>query len=107
MSTTRSQHRKLLNRVRRKERGGEVTKVNCEKVKILEYLFKLLDGHGHKAGIVMEMSEYLESNRRLLDEQSRPLEKLLEEEKLSDRSKNPSRASLGKLRKLIRELLQH
>ncbi len=80
--------------------------VNSEKVIILNYLLNLLNLHGHKAGLLLEINEYLGSNRQLLGDRQGEIEQLVEEEDLSGRGSNPSRAGLKKLRKLMQELMQ-
>ena len=79
--------------------------VNFEKAVIIDYLRNLLASHGHKTPLLLEICEYLESNRTLLAEGQATLEQLIEEEELSGRGKDPSRTGMKKLRKLLQELL--
>lgn len=80
--------------------------VNSEKSIILGYLLSLLSVHGHKAGLLLEIAEYLGSNRQLLGDRHAELDQLAEQEDISGRSKNPTRAGMKKLRKLLNELMQ-
>ena len=79
--------------------------VNFEKAVILGYLFNLIESHGHRSAVLLEIGEYLGSNRTLLGDAQADLDQLVENEELNGRAANPSRAALKKLRQLMTKLI--
>ena len=106
MSIRHSRHIESLARFQKRVRAkkGSIM-VNFEKAIIVNYLSNLLASHGHKTPLLLEICEYLESNRTLLAEKQAVLEKFMDEEEINARVKDPSRPGLKKLRKLLQELL--
>jgi hypothetical protein len=80
--------------------------VNYEKAVIIGYLRNLLNSHGHKSALVLEICEYLGSNRTLLADKQATLDQLIDEGELNCRNKEPSRTGLKTLLTLLPNLLE-
>ena len=80
--------------------------VDFEKAVVLGYLHRMLDLHGHQVGIIKEICEYLDANRKLLGDRQSRLEPLIEKLEVAAAGKGLVRAAAVKVREPLNVLLR-